>query len=103
MARETGIHNTTLSLWLSGKVKGNTTRLENNIEAWLAYVESTGRATDNERYQRISESPEPPKEILEELVPVSVDMPWGKEVFTWNKSEHNITPTAFANILCEDT
>jgi DNA transposition AAA+ family ATPase len=35
VAREAGIHHSTLSLWLQGKVKGHYIKIEDTLTEWL--------------------------------------------------------------------
>jgi len=35
VARETGIHHSTLSLWLQNKLKGSQVKIEETLEEWL--------------------------------------------------------------------
>jgi hypothetical protein len=35
VAKETGIHHSTLSLWLQGKVKGHFIKIEDTLNEWL--------------------------------------------------------------------
>lgn len=35
VARETGVHHSTLSLWLQGKVRGHLIRIEETLSEWL--------------------------------------------------------------------
>lgn len=38
MALKAGIHHSTLSLWLQGKIKGHYVKIEETIEEWLQNV-----------------------------------------------------------------
>jgi hypothetical protein len=44
-----------------------------------------------------------PQDGPEILVPVSIDLPKGKEVFHWNKNETKFSPKSFAKLFCDDT
>lgn len=35
VARETGVHHSTLSLWLQGKVRGHQIKIEDTLNEWL--------------------------------------------------------------------
>lgn len=41
VARKTGINNSSLSLWLQGKIKGHQVRIESTLDEWLKSLYSS--------------------------------------------------------------
>ena len=112
VARDTGINNATLSLWLSGKIKGSTAKLDTAIEAWLSTLsnarpkEPVALAADCSRFhrlvQRLNEQGTEPSELVPIRIDVEKDGRRIHEAFCWNVQEPYFTPEAFAALLCED-
>ena len=112
-AREAGIHHSTLSLWLQGKVKGHHIKIEDTLAEWLDSLYS-GRP----RYTTLNKTVDkqfvltPPainvarkgQEITEEvLIPIHFDFELEgkrhKEQFCWNINDPYFTPEEFAHLL----
>lgn len=112
VARDTGINNATLSLWLSGKIKGSTAKLDVAIEAWLNTLSSTRPkepvvlAADCSRFhrllQRVNEQGTEPSELVPIRIDVEKDGRRVHEAFCWDVQEPYFTPETFAALLCED-
>ncbi|CAG9329121.1 unnamed protein product [Blepharisma stoltei] len=112
VAKDTGIHHTTLSLWLGGRIKGSNPKIENEVEAWLNNL-SVSRPkelgpvrTDITRFLRITHSQNELPGEESELIPIRIDIEIEgrrvKEAICWESQEPYFTPQSFAEILCED-
>ena len=114
VARETGIHNTTLSLWLRGKSKSNNEKIESKIEVWLQRLYSS-RPEDIHnpevqkyisRFHRITQHKVMHQDSESELIPIrlSLELKGRKlnESICWDTHEPYFTPASFADLLCED-
>ena len=52
VARETGVHHSTLSLWLQGKVRGHQIKIEETLTEWLNNLYS-----NKPRYTTLNKTP----------------------------------------------
>jgi SWI/SNF-related matrix-associated actin-dependent regulator of chromatin subfamily B protein 1 len=112
VARESGIHHTTLSLWLSGKCKGSVNKIEAAIENWLSAVDKRRLTTPVvetacvSRFHRITRRRN--RRLLEDsaLVPIRLDITAQgrrlREILCWDIAEPHFTPQSFAELLVED-
>jgi SWI/SNF-related matrix-associated actin-dependent regulator of chromatin subfamily B protein 1 len=126
IARETGVHHSTLSLWLQGKIKGHMVKIEETMEQWLKnlytnkprfsknsltkmyQVKATGggdtkttSAIDFDKKKMVIENDKP-----EELIPIRIDVEIEgrrfKENVCWNLDEPYMAPENFAKIIAEE-
>jgi transcriptional regulator with XRE-family HTH domain len=117
LARETGIHHSTLSLWLQGKLKGGSIKNEEQIENWLNNLYSNKPRISGSSYTRL--------ELLKgkrergklndnfdnnngfgNLIPININIELEgkkfKEIFFWELNEPYLKIENFARILVED-
>lgn len=117
IARETGIHHSTLSLWLQDKAKGHKTNIEEALEKYLSKLMSNRpriTSTHITKFHSLKgfkeEDPIPMTTDINpaesSLVPVKLDIELeGKQMrdsFIWDKNEPYITLDYFAKILAEE-
>ena len=116
LAKETGVSLTTLALWMAGKLRGNNSRLENEVDKWLSkqqiprYRELYPVRSEISQFHRITKNTN--KVDIEnesdtsELVPMRIDIELEgrrlREFITWETKEPNFTPHTFAEVLCEE-
>lgn len=115
LAKDTGVHHSTLSLWLQGKVKTLNPRCEESIEKWLMNLHSnkpkTNRITN--RLQLLKARKEKPNfDIVNDnhgfgnLIPININAELEgkkiKEMFFWDYHEPYLTVEIFAKILMEE-
>jgi transcriptional regulator with XRE-family HTH domain len=129
IARETGIHHSSLSLWLQGKIKGHKVHIEESIQKYLDNLISnkpTITSTHITKFnllkgKREYDDPSQPFQSTtalntpyynkyfpqsDSLVPMKLDFELEgrqlKEIFLWDKNEPYLTIHDFANILIEE-
>ena len=119
LAKETGISLTTLALWMAGKLRGNNSRLESEMEKWLSkqqiprYRENFPIRSEISQFHRITKhrntslrKDENNENDISELVPMRIDIELEgrrlREFITWESQEPNFTPHFFAEVLCEE-
>lgn len=118
VARETGIHHSSLSLWLQGKIKGNVVKISETIENYLENVMSNKPRMNTMHISKLNLLKAPNNRIEDEslegafnngfgtLVPIRLDIESDgkklKENFLWDKNEPYLTLEAFAKILIEE-
>lgn len=116
LAKETGVSLTTLALWTAGKLRGNNSRLESELEKWLnkqqipRYRELFPTRSEISQFHRIIKHrniSSPDAEFnTSELVPMRIDIELEgrrlREFITWESQEPNFTPHFFAEVLCEE-
>lgn len=127
VARETLIHHSTLSQWLQGKAKCNTTKLEEAIESWLTNLYSNKpklAGTNLSRLELLKNKREREKmnEIFDNkshlydsfdnnhnfdnLIPINLNIELEgkkyKEIFFWNLNEPYLQIKNFAKIIADD-
>lgn len=84
VARETGVHHSTLSLWLQGKVRGHQIKIEETLTEWLNNLYNnkprytTLNKTTNHQHQltptALTFKPKSDRTEAEILVPVHIDL-----------------------------
>lgn len=111
VSKETGIHHSTLSLWLQGKVKGNQARIKETVEEWLLNVYTArpqfAKSFDSRFCQVRQNTPdeeasENSRGRGEELIPVEVAVGDQRLCLLWNADERLLTPELFGKMLAED-
>lgn len=117
VARETGIHHSSLSIWLQGKGKLSNPKMEEQIENWLnnLYANKPKLAgTTVTRLEMLKGKRERGK-VLEDfddnygfgnLIPINVNIELEgkkfKEIFFWELNEPYLKVETFAKIIVED-
>ncbi|OMJ87465.1 hypothetical protein SteCoe_10796 [Stentor coeruleus] len=114
LAKETGISPSTLALWLAGKLRGNNSKLEGEMEKWLSkqqvpkYRELYPVRSEISQFHRITKhnNIHNEDEGVSELVPIRIDIETEgrrfREFITWESKEPHFTPHSFAEIICEE-
>jgi len=115
VARETGIHHSSLSLWLQGKIKGHMVKISETIENYLENFMSNKPRMNTMHISKLTLLKGPNNRIEEDLdqnngfgnlVPMKLDIEIeGKrlrEIFCWDKNEPYLTIESFAKILMEE-
>lgn len=117
VAKETGIHHSTLSQWLQRKAKGNTNRQEEAIESWLNNLYSNKpklAGTNISRLQLLKGKRERTKLFddfdnnndFDNIIPININVELEgkkyKEQLFWNINESYLRVEAFAKILSDD-
>lgn len=112
VSKETGIHHSTLSLWLQGKIKGHQVRVEDILDEWLQNVQANKprfrtKPTNSKFAQVKSHHFSAPKMVAKEnLIPVRIDLDMEgkkyKDLVLWNINEPYFTPEQFSKLVAED-
>jgi len=124
VARETGMHHSTLCLWLQGKIKGPQAKIEATLSTWLTNLDPTKPRAPNPKHlvpkqslQKASETKDMTMEIEknpvysqysqpEELIPIRLDVENEgirfKDTFVWNLNEPFYTPESMAKLIADD-
>lgn len=117
MARETGIHHSSLSLWLQGKIKGHMVKIADTIEQYIENFMPNKPRMNTTHISKLSllKSPankfedgdwEQPENDFGMLIPIKLDIEIEgqrlKENFLWDKNEPYITLEAFAKLLVDE-
>lgn len=118
VARETGIHHSSLSLWLQGKIKGHMVKIAETIEAYLENFMSNKPRMNTMHISKLNllKSPnnrlednsltEVPENQFGSLIPIKIEIEIEgkrlKELFLWEKNEPYLTLDSFAKILMEE-
>jgi transcriptional regulator with XRE-family HTH domain len=117
VARETGIHHSSLSLWLQGKIKGHMVKIADTVEQYLDNFMSNKPRMNTTHISKLSLLKSPANkfedgdwEVTENdfgmLIPVKLDIEIDgsrlKENFLWDKNEPYITLEAFAKLLVDE-
>jgi SWI/SNF-related matrix-associated actin-dependent regulator of chromatin subfamily B protein 1 len=117
VARETGIHHSSLSIWLQGKGKSNNPKIDEQIENWLnnLYANKPKLAgTTLTRLEMLKGKRERSKLIEDfdnnngfgNLIPINVNIELEgkkfKEIFFWELNEPYLKVESFAKIIVED-
>lgn len=118
IARETGIHHSSLSLWLQGKIKGHVVKIADQIEAYLENFMSNKPRMNTTHISKLNllkcpnnrlednSLADSPENQFGSLVPIKIDLEIeGKrlrEIFFWDKDEPYLTLESFAKILLEE-
>jgi hypothetical protein len=106
-----GIHHSTLSLWLQGKIKGHFVKVEETIEEWLQNVfTNKPRFSRNSgsKFLQIKNSPINADKLnsSSNLIPVRIDLEMEgrkfKDQILWNINEPYFTPESFAKYIAEE-
>jgi SWI/SNF-related matrix-associated actin-dependent regulator of chromatin subfamily B protein 1 len=117
VARETGIHHSSLSIWLQGKGKSNNPKIDEQIDNWLnnLYANKPKLAgTVLTRLEMLKGKRERGR-VFEEfddnsgfgnLIPISINIEIEgkkfKEIFFWELNEPYLRVESFAKILVDD-
>lgn len=117
VARETGIHHSSLSLWLQGKIKGHMVKIADTIEQYIENFMPNKPRMNTTHISKLSllKSPankfedgdwEQPENDFGMLIPIKLDIEIEgqrlKENFLWDKNEPYITLEAFAKLLVDE-
>lgn len=117
VAKETGVHHSTLSQWLQGKAKGNMTRLEEQIENWLnnLYSNKPKLAGTNVTRLELLKGKRDRNKVSSEpdtnygfgnFIPININIELEskkyKEIFFWDLNEPYLRVDTFARIITED-
>jgi len=115
IAKETGIHHSTLSLWLQDKAKGHKSNIEDALEKYLQKLMSNRprivsthitKFYSLKGYKDEDPIPHNPERGFDNLVPVRLDIESEgkqmKDMFIWDKEEPYISLDYFAKILAEE-
>ena len=117
VARETGIHHSSLSLWLQGKIKGHQVKITETIESYLENFMSNKPRMNTVHISKLSllkqSNNESPPEVQAanvqpnlQLIPVKLDLEFEgrrlKDMFLWDKNEPYLNLESFTKILMEE-
>ena len=118
VARETGIHHSSLSLWLQGKIKGHMVKISETIESYLENFMSNKPRMNTMHISKLNLLKAPNNKIDDDnldnaynsgfgtMIPIKLDIEIEgkklKENFLWDKNEPYLTLEAFAKILIEE-
>lgn len=115
IARETGIHHSTLSLWLQDKAKGHKANIEEALEKYMQKLMSnrpritSTHITKFASLKGFKEDDPLPREQdanVDTLVPIKLDIELEgkqlKDMFVWDKQEPYLSLDYFAKILAEE-
>ena len=115
IAKETGIHHSTLSLWLQDKAKGHKANIEEALEKYLQKLMSNRpRITSThitklhslKGYKDEDPIPSTSEPNVDTLVPIKLDIELEgkqmKDMFIWDKQEPYLSLDYFAKILAEE-
>lgn len=112
-----GIHHSTLSLWLQGKLKGNNIKIEDQIDNWLNNLYSNKPKLVGSNLTRLEllKGKRERSRLNEEidnnngfgnLIPININIELEgkkfKEIFFWELNEPYLKVESFAKILVED-
>eukprot|EP01016_Furgasonia_blochmanni_P040451 TRINITY_DN5165_c0_g1_i8.p1 TRINITY_DN5165_c0_g1~~TRINITY_DN5165_c0_g1_i8.p1 ORF type:complete len:337 (-),score=31.12 TRINITY_DN5165_c0_g1_i8:236-1246(-) len=109
VARETGIHHSTLSLWLQRKIEGKQVKIEETIEQWLQnlYANKPRFSKANaQQHNKMSIEYKSDAVRDSDLIPIRLDIEQEgirfRENICWNVEESYLSPEQFAKILAEE-
>lgn len=115
IAKETGIHHSTLSLWLQDKAKGHKASIEEALEKYLQKLMSNRPRITSSHITKFyslkgnKDDDSLPKDAdpnVDSLVPIKLDIDLeGKQLkdsFIWDKQEPYLSLDYFAKILAEE-
>jgi len=117
VAKETGIHHSTLSQWLQNKAKSNTAKLEETIENWLnnLYSNKPKLAGTNVTRLELLKGKRERTKLTDDfddncgfgnMIPININVELEgkkfKEIFFWDMNEPYLRVESFAKILSED-
>ena len=120
VAKETGIHHSSLSLWLQGKIKGHMVKISESIESYLENFMSNKPRMNTPHISKLNLLKAPNNKFEDEyssldaafnngfgtLIPIKLDIEIDgkklKEQFLWDKNEPYLTLESFAKILIEE-
>ncbi|CDW89370.1 swi snf-related matrix-associated actin-dependent regulator of [Stylonychia lemnae] len=115
VARETGIHHSSLSLWLQGKIKGHMVKISETIENYLENFMSNKPRMNTMHISKLNLLKSPNNRLDEDLdqnngfgslIPIKMDLEIEqkrlKENFLWDKNEPYLTLENFAKIMVEE-
>ena len=117
VSKDIKIHHSTLSQWIQGKAKGNTSRLEEAIESWLNNLYSNKpklAGTNLSRFQLLKGKRERSKLYedfdsnygFDNLIPININIELEgkkfKDQFFWNSNEPYLNIENFAKIIADD-
>ena len=116
VARETGIHHSSLSLWLQGKIKGHMVKIADTIEHYLENFMSNKPRMNTMHISKLNLLKSPHNRLEDgtefdtnrfgNLIPIKLDLEIEgqrlKEQFLWEKNEPYINLEGFAKLLIEE-
>ena len=111
-----GIHHSSLSLWLQGKIKGHMVKISETIESYLENFMSNKPRMNTMHISKLNLLKAPNNRIDEDnafnsggfgtMIPIKLDIEIEgkklKENFLWDKNEPYLTLESFAKILIEE-
>ena len=110
-----GIHHSSLSLWLQGKIKGHMVKISETIENYLENFMSNKPRMNTMHISKLNLLKSPNNKIDEDLdtnngfgtlIPIKLDLEIEgkklKENFLWDKNEPYLTLESFAKIMLEE-
>ena len=118
LAKETGVHHSTLSLWLQGKVKGTHIKIEDQMEKWLSNL-TTSKPKLIKQINKLhllkGKKERVNFDFIENninnlkfgnLIPINIYIELEgkkfKDLFFWELNEPYLYPETFAKILTEE-
>ena len=112
LAKETNTNLSTLSLWLAGRLRGNNSKLESEMEKWISKQQLPRLRdlfpvrTEISQFHRITKNFNSIDEEPSELVPIRIDIEIEgrrfRDTITWESQEPHFTPHSFAEVICEE-
>lgn len=115
IAKETGVHHSTLSIWLQGKGKPLNNRLEENVEKWLLNLQSkkpkTNKITNRLHFLKAKRERSTFNNVntnhgFGNLIPINLyidlESKKFKDQFLWDINEPYISVDFFAKLLVDE-
>lgn len=112
VSKETGIHHSSLSLWLQGKIRGHLIGIEEIIEQWLQNLYANKprfSKTYSSKFLRIKNQNGPSSSntnMQDKIIPIRIDLEMEnrrfKDTIFWNINEQQFTPEIFAKLVSEE-
>jgi SNF5 / SMARCB1 / INI1 len=112
LSKETSLPLTTLALWMAGKLRGNNSKLEIELEKWVTkqqiprFRDFYPIRSEISQFHRITKHTNKIEDEISELVPMRIDIEIEgrrlREFITWESQEPHFTPHSFAEVLCEE-
>jgi hypothetical protein len=106
-----GIHHSTLSLWLQGKIKGHFVKIEENIQEWLENLQANKprfSKNSSSKFVQIRSNPVNIDKLTapDQLLPIRIDLDMEgrkyRDLIIWNLNEPYFTAEQFAKLIAEE-